>query len=236
MICKQAELAERIQYDAYPRKSLVDLFYENDATLDAVAAGQAPLLGDFMEAIYEARIRRNPDRIQVQLTREGTAAGATVRITKGLTLDAGSPTLVIAYLLENLPRDRQLHFAVELNFAGLPDAADDRFFRDIEGHRLGQFGARLDLADALGLGLVDEWLGIDAGLRVSRPTNFWTFPVATVSGSEGGFESIHQSTVVQPHWHVTPDAEGRWSVTMELLLDTSRAEQRMGQVAAAVTG
>ena len=31
---------------------------------------------------------------------------------------------LVAYLLENLPTDRQLHFAVELNFAGLP--ADGR--------------------------------------------------------------------------------------------------------------
>ena len=76
-----------------PRKSLLDLFYDNDATLEAVAAGTAPQRGDFVDGLYEARIRRNPDRIQVQLIREGTAGGVPVRITKGLTLDAGSSTL-----------------------------------------------------------------------------------------------------------------------------------------------
>jgi alpha-amylase len=236
MVFKHPDLDQRIQYDPYPRKSLLDLFYDNDATLEAVAAGQAPDRGDFTAALYEARIRRNPDRIQVQLTRAGTALGVPVRITKGLTLDAGSSTLEIGYLLEDLPQGRPLLFAVELNFAGLPAGADDRYFHDLDGKRLGQLGGKLDLADVLGLGLTDEWLGIDVGLKVSRPTHFWTFPVETVSQSEGGFELVHQSTVVQPHWYVTPDREGRWMATIELALDTSRAERRMAQVAAAVSG
>ena len=65
-----------------------------------------------------------------------------MRITKGLTLDAGSATLEIAYLLENLPQDRPLHFAVEMNFAGLPAGADDRYFHDLDGNRLGQLGTQ----------------------------------------------------------------------------------------------
>ena len=81
--------------------------------------------------------------------------------------------------------------------------------------------------------LCDEWLGIDVGLKSSRPTSFWTFPVETVSQSEGGFELVHQSTVVQPHWFVTGDREGRWSVTMQLALDTSRAESRIAESVAA---
>ena len=51
----------------------------------------------------------------------------------------------------------------------------------------------------------------------------------TVSQSEGGFELVHQSTVVQPHWFVTGDRDGRWSVTMQLDLDTSRAEGRVAE-------
>ncbi len=233
VIFKQADLDQRIQYDSHPRKSLLDLFYDADATLAAVAAGTAAVRSDFAAAPYEARIRRNPDRIQVQLVREGDAGGAPVRITKGLTLDAGSASLEIAYLLENLPADRPLHFAVELNFAGLPAGADDRYFHDLDGNRLGQLGARLDLCDAAGLGLCDEWLGIDVTLKTSRPTGFWTFPIETVSQSEGGFELVHQSTVVQPHWLILPEREGRWVVTMQLALDTSRAERRLEEAVAA---
>jgi alpha-amylase len=227
VVFKQADLDQRIQYDKYPRKSLVDLFYDNDITLAAVASGQAEVRSDFASAVYEAKIRRNAARIQVQLIREGVACGVPVRITKGLTLDAGSSTLEIAYLLENLPQDRPVHFAVEMNFAGLPPGADDRYFHDTDGNRLGELGARLDLGETSGLYLCDEWLGIDVGLTTSRPTQFWTFPVETVSQSEGGFELVHQSAAVQPHWFVTGDRDGRWSVTMQLQLDTRRAESRI---------
>lgn len=224
VVFKQADLDQRIQYDTYPRKALMDLFFDNETTLEAVAAGQAELRGNFATAVYEAKIRRNAARIQVQLVREGQACGVPVRITKGLTLDAGSSTLQIAYLLENLPQDRPLHFAVEMNFAGLPAGADDRYFHDASGSRLGQLGARLDLGETAALYLCDEWLGIDVGLTASRPTRFWTFPIETVSQSEGGFELVHQSTAVLPHWYVTGDRDGRWSVAMQLNLDTSRAE------------
>ncbi len=103
VVFKQPDLDRRLQYDDHARKSLVDLFYDNDATLEAVAGGTAPQRGDFLHGAYEARIRRNPDRIQVQLARDGNAWGIPLRITKGLTLDAGSATLQVAYLLENLP-------------------------------------------------------------------------------------------------------------------------------------
>ena len=50
--------------------------------------------------------------------------------------------------------------------------------------------------------------------------------IATVSQSEGGFELVHQSVVVQPHWILQADAQGAWSVTIRLTADTSVAEER----------
>jgi alpha-amylase len=227
VVLKQADLAQRIQYDDHPRKALLDLFYDNDVTLEAVASGKAAVGGDFVDGRYEARVRRNPTRIQVQLSRQGDAYGVPLRITKGLTLDAGSSTLQIAYLLEGLPPDRPLHFAVEFNFAGMPSGLDDRYFYDTDGNHLGELGSRLELSDVLSLGLKDEWLGIDVNLKASRPTHFWTFPIETVSQSESGFELIHQSTVVLPHWFVEPDANGRWRVTMQMAIDTSLVENHL---------
>lgn len=226
VVFKQEGLDQLVQYDGYPRKSLLDHFFEPEASLAAVARGEARELGDFLNRAYEAKLRRNPDRMQVQLAAEGQVDGQSVRITKGLTLDAGAAALEIAYVLENLPAGRPLHFAVELNFAGLPDGADDRYFYTAGRQRLGRLGAQLDLAEIRELGLVDEWLGIDVGLALSRPSGVWTFPIQSVSQSEGGFELVHQSTVVMPHWLVQPDAQGRWTVKLVLALDTSRAEAR----------
>jgi len=224
VVFKHEGLDEHLHYDAYPRKGLLDLFYDADATLAAVATAQAAQLGDFVTGAYDARIRRNPEKIQVQLSREGRVGERTVRLTKGLALDAGSSCLDIVYLLEGLPTDRAVHFGIEFNFAGLPAGAEGRYFCDAAGTNLGELGTQLDLTAVEALGLVDGWLGIDIHLRPSLPTDFWTFPVHTVSQSESGFELVHQSVVVQPHWHIRADAEGRWQMTMRMEIDTSRAE------------
>jgi len=237
VVCKQDGLDQHIQYDDHPRKALVDLFFHPEATLEAVSEGTALQSGDFATGRYEGRIRRNPDRIQVQLAREGAVDGRPVKITKAVTLAAGSDTLEFAYLLENLSPDAQWRFAVEMNFSGMPAGQDDRFFADTEGNRLGGLGTRLDLAGLAGLDLCDEYLGLHVGLRSSRPTGFWSFPVESVSQSEGGFELVHQSVAVLPHWLVQPDSQGRWGVRLQVTLDTRWAESRRhnhNSVAAAV--
>jgi len=233
-VFKQEGLDQCLQYDEHPRKGLLDHFYDNDVSLESVAHGEAAERGDFLTAVYEAKLRRSSDRVQVQLARTGTAFETEIRITKGVTLQAGDSTLHIAYLLEGLPQDRPFHFAVELNFAGLPSGADDRYFYRGTDVRLGQLASRLDLSEVTDLGMVDEWLGIDLHLQANQPTRFWTFPVESVSQSEGGFELVHQSVVVQPHWFVRGDREGRWSVEMDLAIDTSRAENRKNESAMAV--
>jgi alpha-amylase len=68
---------------------------------------------------------------------------------------------------------------------------------------------------------------LDVGLSLSRKGGIWAFPIQTVSQSEGGFELVHQSTAVLPHWLIEADAQGRWEVTLEMKLDVSRAEKRM---------
>jgi alpha-amylase len=225
---KHEGLEGRLHYDAYSRKSLLDHFYDDHVPLDALVQGHAMERGDFLSLPYDAKVRRNPHRIQVQMTRQGNAWGIPLKITKGVTLESGSSVVEIAYLIEGLPPDRVLHFSVEFDFAGLPAGADDRFFyMGDPQRRLGQLGRMLDEPDTAEIGLVDEWLGIDVNLAWSRPGGLWTYPIETVSQSEGGFELVHQSVVVQPHWHIQGDAEGRWSVTMRLACDTSLAESRL---------
>jgi alpha-amylase len=224
---KQEGLESRLNYDQYSRKSLLDHFYDDDVSLEAIARGEAMERGDFLSLPYEAKVRRNPHRIQVQMTRQGNAWGVPLKITKGVTLEAGSSVLEIAYLIEQLPPDRVFHFSVEFDFAGLPAGADDRFFYNgAHDRRLGQLGERLNEPNATEIGLVDEWLGVDVNLSWSRPGGLWTYPIETVSQSEGGFELVHQSVVVQPHWQIQGDADGRWSVTMRLSCDTALAESR----------
>lgn len=233
VVFKQEGLNERLGYDSYSRNSLVDHFYASDVDPSAVAAGTGEELGDFVFAPYEAKLRRSNGRVQLQLTREGSVQGRQVKLTKGVTLSAESSELEIAYLLENVPADIALHLAPEFNFAGLPSGADDRYFLGGNDQRLGQLGSQLDLAGVTQLGMVDEWLGIGVTLKFDQPAAIWTYPVETVSQSEGGFELVHQSVAVLPHWIVIPDADGRWSATLRVSIDTKMAESRMPFLTAA---
>jgi alpha-amylase len=218
---KHEGLERMVRFDSSRRKSLVDHFWDVDATGEAVADGTAVERGDFAGGDYEAAVDRHADRIAVRLSRAGNAWGIPFTLAKRITVAAGSRGLIFDYTLSGLPPDFRQHLAVEFNFAGMPAEAEGRFFTDAAGRPLGELGTRLDLAAVQGLGLVDGWLGIDARLSFAAATNgaaagVWTFPIRSVSQSEGGFELVHQSVVVMPHWIVTPDDAGTWQVSLAL--------------------
>ncbi|HLN31242.1 MAG TPA: alpha-amylase/4-alpha-glucanotransferase domain-containing protein [Gemmataceae bacterium] len=230
VVFKQAGLDRLLQYDAYLRKSLIDHFYEAQVTLEQLAGCQEIELGDFVTGEYEQRVEKNGNEVRVTQQRSGQAAGCSVRVSKEICLRATADVVEIAYRLENLPRSRGpqglLHFAIEFNFAGMAAGADDRYFYYDGQQRAGQLQTQQSLANISLIGLVDEWLGLDVSLTLSRPGGIWTFPVQTVSQSEGGCELVHQSSAVIPHWLIEPDGTGRWEVHLSLRLDISRAEKQ----------
>jgi alpha-amylase len=235
VVFKQSGLDRRLQYDAYPRKSMLEHFYDSDTTLEQIRQTQATERADFHTGAFDAKLRRGAGKIQLQQRREGTAFGLRLQLTKAITMEAGKDSVAVAYLLEGLPPGRPLRFASEWNFAGMPSGADDRFFYDSQAHRLGQLGTNLNLQDAHFLGLIDQWLGLDVQIVISRPTSIWTYPVETVSQSEGGFEGVHQSVCVLPHWIVQGDVEGRWSVQMEIAIQaTHEVKPRLEELAMAM--
>lgn len=218
VVLKRDDLDSFLQTDVRTRKSLVDHFWGADETHERVRNGTAVELGDFSQGQYQATVRRNPDRIQVMLTRHGSVAGHPVQVTKGVTLNAGSDMLEIAYLISGLPANSRWRFGVEFNFAGMPDGQDDRYYCNGAGNRFGQLGAALDLDGEAELQLHDEWLGLHVALRCQESQGFWTFPIQAVSQSESGFELVHQSVVVQPHWLIEADSAGQWSTFIHLEL------------------
>jgi alpha-amylase len=211
---KQRGLEDLLVYDGHPRKAFVDHFYPIEATLDDLIAGREVERGDFAAGAYLARVQREPRRVAAVLERPGLAAGHTIRIRKTIELRAGSPELAVSYLLEDLPRDDCLHFAVEINLAAMAGHAPDRYYSDPSGAHLGLLDARLDLPHSSGLSLTDEWLDMSVSLGWSQAAGVWCFPIQTVSRSEGGIEGVYQSSAIIPHWHITADDHGRWEVRL----------------------
>jgi alpha-amylase len=231
---KQPDLHKKLQYDNWPRKSCVDHFLQPGLSLARFQAGDGEV-GDFATGVYEALLRRSTEQVQARLSRQANLGPYSISLHKTISLERGSGQLEISYDLGGLPQNVPLHFGVEFNFAGMAAGASDRYFYDANGRQLGQLESVLDLPNSERIGLIDEWLGLDAGLELSKPAGIWTFPIQTISQSEGGFEAVHQSTVVLPHWEFVSPADGKWSVKMTLSLDTSAAQARRLREAAAVS-
>ena len=224
VVLKQDDLDQRLVYDRYPRKALVDHFLAPGATLDDLVNCRDVDRGDFAVGTYMARVQRSEGQVAVVMERPGVVDGHPVHVRKTITAEADSGTLAVHYVLEDLPVGIALTFAVEINIAALAGHAHDRYYTDPTGLRLGMLDARLDVERSEGLTLVDEWLDASVGLAWSEPASLWCFPVETVSQSEGGFEGVYQSSAVVPRWAITADASRRWEVRIRWSLEPARAE------------
>ncbi len=229
---KQPDLDKKIAYDNWPRKSLVDHFLQPGLTLEDFVKSQGEV-GDFVTGVYDTILRRSDSRIEAVLSRQGNVGPYSVKVSKTVALDNEHPgQFEVVYRLENLPAEVPIHFGVEFNFAGMAAGAPDRYYYDANRLPLGQLETVQALKSTNRIGLVDEWLGVDASLELSVPAEIWTFPIQTISQSEGGFELVHQSSVVVPHWQFTADELGRWGVRISMKIDTSTAQVRELQEAA----
>ena len=147
VVFKQEGLDRLLQYDAYLRKSLIDHFYEPHVTLNDLAACQENELGDFVTGHYEHRLHRgHDDDLLLILQRTGRQTEQQYASRKISACVATATMLEVHYLLENLPRDQKLHFAVEWNFAGMAAGADDRYFYYDDKPKAGQLQTLQDWA------------------------------------------------------------------------------------------
>lgn len=226
VFCKQPNLDQKLQYDRWPRKSLVDHFLQPGLSFEGFADGRGHV-GDFATGVYQSLLRKSSKRVEARQWRIGQMGPYPIKLTKTVSLNRDtSGTLEIVYELEQLPAGLPIHFGVEFNFAAMPGGAADRYFYDAEGRQLGQLDATLQLEGISRIGLVDEWLGLDVSLESSAPASVWTMPIQTVSQSESGFELVHQSCAVMPRWLFHAPDEGRWTVTLTLSCDTSAAQAK----------
>lgn len=222
---KQPNLDKKLIEDRWMRKSLVDHLLQPRLTLDDFRNGRGTI-GDFEWGVYSAKLRHSDDRTEVRLEKSCLIGSNNVRITKTIALDVrNSGSLEINYELDELPIGVPLHFGVEFNFAAMAAGAPDRYYYGPDGRQLGQLQSVQSLDESERIGMIDEWLGLDLNIESSRPAKFWTFPIETISQSEGGFEAVHQSCVVMPHWEFTT-SDGRFRTTLQLAVDTSAAQAR----------
>ena len=226
VVLKQEGLGDLLVYDRHPRKALIDHFLAPDTTLDDLKTCRDVERGDFATGTYLSKVQRGPNGVALVMERPGLADGHPIRVRKSIAMEARSVTLDVHYVLEELPIGVPLDFAVEINLAAMAGHADDRYYSDHDGRRLGMLDSRVDLKATEGVGLTDEWLDLAVGLRWSEPAALWCFPIETVSQSEGGFEGVYQSSAVVPRWRVEADESRRWEVRIRWSLESTGADGR----------
>ena len=236
---RQRNLEQHLHYDWHRRVSLLDHFLGADTTLDALAQSRYPEQGDFVNQPYTASasghtvtLTRNGN------IWEGDRA-IPIRVEKQLAfIDPEQAQTMIRYTITNQSNEKvSLWFAPEFNVNLLAGDAPDRYYylpQEEKTPKAAEAGAQAvavleetttkaklrskkliskeALKDVYGIGLRDEWLGIDYHLVWNRLANVWRFPVETVSQSEAGYEKVYQSSAMFPNWKFDLSPGQEWQV------------------------
>ena len=176
--------------------------------------------GDFVQAPYQFETKKQKDKLNIYMGREGTVfsngAPRKLLLKKNIHILPDNSKLNIIYQLSNLENEPiELWFAVEFNIALLAGNAPDRYYyfpaKKLENPILASTGIVENINK---MGLKDEWLKLNISFHFDKPTNIWRFPIETISQSEGGFEKVYQSSVVLPNWKIILQPQKTWKVTI----------------------
>lgn len=221
---KQEGLDRHIVYDGLPRRLFVDRFLCDPGTVTSARAANWSEVGDFSSGPYDIERMTNGPHASVELRRRGTVDGQAVALHKSIRLYREEGRIQVRYAMHDLPMGRPLWFAVESTFGALASRAEDRYLLDERRQRIGQIGDVVTRDSATGVALVDEWLGVEVGLISAEPATIWTFPVETVSQSEGGFELVYQGCGVVFAWPLPKSTS--WDLEIQLTTDCQHARIR----------
>ena len=216
VLAKEPDLISQLHYDNYERKSFLDHFIGPQTSPENFATVTYEEVGDFLTRSYDlTKKKRTDEKIILKMHRNGSVhlphGPAPVKLEKTFNLINGTGEITADYLLTNEgghPID--LWFGVEFNFGLQAGHADDRYYYLTEGYPEDRYLDSKGVLNGLRfIGLRDEWRKLDIGLEVDRDSDFWRFPIETISLSEGGFEKVYQSSVVFANWKIKLDKSWR---------------------------
>jgi alpha-amylase len=206
LVVKELGLEKHLHFDWYRHASLVDHFFGDETSLEAVQQCKFLELGDFVNQPYDVRVETTGDACQIVLVRRGAiwkdGSPHQLSVEKRIMFRSGDTSYTVDYELRNLEQTPvDLWFGVEFNVGLMAGDAHDRYY-DIEGRPLTDRRLRSagEERDVQSFRFVDEWLGIHSSFRSDRPATLWRCPIETVSLSEAGLERLFQSSMVILHW------------------------------------
>ncbi|MEI7923312.1 MAG: alpha-amylase/4-alpha-glucanotransferase domain-containing protein [Planctomycetota bacterium] len=222
---KQPGLDQLLVYDRHPRKALVDHLWPATTTAEQWRAGLEQELTAWPTSEYHVdQNLKTEDSCLVVLSQESAWNGRVIRIKKEIGIHRQANALEIGYELNGLAGLEPHRFAVEINMAAMAGHEDDRQFRDHSGRNLGKLDSSLTLVNEKSITLVDEWLDLASRLEWQEfgPEEVWTLPIRTVSNSEGGYESVFQSSAIAASWLVGGGSEDSFRCKFRWVIKPSR--------------
>ena len=223
VLTKEPDLASKLFYDFYERKSFIDHFLNEGTTLESFASAQYGEDGDFYNQSYEVTYKRiSRDGVRLKLQRNGNVwyqgKYEPLRLVKFFEFKNNDGLIIANYTLFNESgKTMPLWFGVEFNFGMQAGHADDRYYYLKEGHIGNKFlDSRAEIQNIKAIGLRDEWRKLDLLVECERMSSIWRFPIETISLSEGGFEKVYQSSVVFTNWKIALAKKWETSVTLKV--------------------
>ena len=195
---KDSDCLEYLNYDRFPRNSLIYHFFSGDTTLEDIEKSRYAEPGDFAGAPYQRRINYVNGGLEIVLKRAATVRQGDndieLTVEKAIRLERDKDELDIGYLLRNEGAGPiSLVFGSEWNVNLLGGGHNEAALYNFEGDdtadrcldsRGGVTCSRLTLSNTQ--------LDICMELKLDRPLMIWHYPVETISNSEAGVERIYQ--------------------------------------------
>jgi alpha-amylase len=207
---KEKGLEEHLVEDWYARRLFQDHFFGASATLRGFSRCRYPELGDFVNRPLEVlEAKRTKDGARVVLQREGGIyegnAKTPVTIVKTFVIEPDGALSVRYEISSPVEKEMTAWFGSELNFTLLGSTAPG-FHYDF-GYRVESVSSLLDLQNIEAFSIVNTPMGFACDLALSPSAQLWSFPVETVSQSEGGLERTYQGSSLTAHWRLKLNRE-----------------------------
>ena len=218
---KEHNLDRHLVVDRYRRASLIDHFLPLGLPLENFAQMRYEDQGNFSAQPYQAEIQQHEQGIYVTLWRDGMVKrpGALspipVRLTKTLSAPVGEEKLVIRYTIENKSAaSLQTQFASEWNFNLLGGGHNPQayYLINAQENTVAYFDSTNKDTEVSEFHIGNTYLQQDLGFQMSQKATLWRFSIETVTGSEAGFERIHQGSCTTLIWPLLLQAGEAWNV------------------------
>lgn len=197
---REEGLAGLLVYDEEPRASLIDRFFAERPTAEALRRGLSPLASG-SRLPWRSELTRARGELRLRLEREldlPLGAGARLGVSKEIRLRRGERGFRVLWRYRHLAGEAfSVWAAIEQHLNLLAGDAEDRWIeidgRAPEDRRLRSCG---DASGVSRVDLIEQYRGWHVRLEISPAVELARYPVETVSLSETGAERNYQGSAL----------------------------------------